>query len=483
MNVGGPPPGSRPTVGQPPPQPNAPAPAQGAAAARPQAGTGQPQPQQQPLPPNTMQMRTPEGFRPPGGSLLFAQVAGKDGQGYLLRMGESLIRAQSGTPLQVGQSIHLQVQSENAGQLRLAMLPSGPQTTHNLNDLVNSLADLKMPPTEANLETAKALVENKLPLTRENMQTMQQLTQMPESQRNLPPLANRVTAAVFLQQNNLPVTPHNVGSLANFLAQNPQLGQQLVAMNDELRRMVNRGVDNKNFESVREMMISVIEGDGGGAQVGKARPNRTAPKKFFNAAKQAGIEFGPGPFPGSGEDEWEILAAYREMRRKAAETLGEDEAEALGHLLEQAEDNVTAQRLLNKCIQGEIGCLYFQVPLRLELREDAEVWLYYRRRGQGRDDDLGDEFRAEFLINTEHLGALFFVVEVAGVDVSVTIEVEESRVLGYVARYASVLEDRVQSAGWRCAGVQVVQRKTVPGNPWMPHHESLNEMLSYDVQA
>lgn len=477
MNVGGPPPGSRPTAGQAAAQPAAAAAGGAAPASRPAGQKGQ-----QPLPPGSMQMKTPEGFRPPGGSTLHAQVAGKDSQGYLLRMGQHLLRAQSGTPLQVGQSLQMQVQSDTGGQLRLQVLPGGAQSKHNISDLTNTLASLKMPATEGNLETAKALVENKLPLTKENMDTMNKLTQMPEGSRSAPPLATRVTAAVFLQQNNLPVTPQNVGSVANFLAQNPQLGQQMVAMNDELRRMVNKGTDSKDFESVREMMISVIEGESGG-QISKAKDKRVPPKKFFNAAKQAGIEFGPGPFPGGGNDDWEILAAYREMRDKAGATLGEEEASTLGQLLEQAEENVTAQRLLNRCVVGEIGCLYFQVPLRLELREDAEVWLYYRRKGGGHDDDLGDEFRAEFLVNTEHLGPLFFAVEVAGIDVAVTIEVEERRALAFVERFAPVLADRIVGAGWRCQAVQVTARKTIPGNPWIQQQESLAEMISYDVQA
>jgi hypothetical protein len=480
MNVGGPPPGSRPTTAsQAAAQPAAGAAgaAGGAAsAARPSAAMAQ-----QKLQPGSLQMKTPEGFRPPGGSTLHAQVAGKDGQGYLLRMGQHLVRAQSGTPLQVGQSVQMQVQSETGGQMRLQMLPGGAQSKHNIGDLTQTLASLKMPATEANLETAKALVENKLPLTKENMETMSKLTQAPEGARNPAPLASRVTAAVLLQQNNLPVSPQNVGSIANFLAQNPQLGQQMIAMNDELRRMASKGLDSKEFEGVREMMISVLDGESGGA-ITKTKDKKVPPKKFFNAAKQAGIEFGPGPFPGAGEDEWEILAAYRELRRKAAETLGEEEASTLGQLLEQAEENVTAQRLLNKCVVGELGCLYFQVPLRLELREDAEVWLYYRRKGNG-DDDLGDEFRAEFLVNTEHLGSLFFVVEVGGIDVAVTIEVEEARVLSFVERFTPVLAERIGAAGWRCQGVQVSARKTVPGNPWLQQQESIAEMISYDVQA
>ena len=49
-------------------------------------------------------------------------------------------------------------------------------------------------------------------------------------------------------------------------------------------------------------------------------------------------------------------------------------------------------------------------------------------------------------------------------------------------RYAVVLQERIAMAGWRCLGVAVTERKTVPGNPWM-NHEELHDMVSYDVQA
>ena len=477
MNVGGPPGSSPPKLGVTLP-PSGPTGAQQA--------PGPSQAQQQKLPPGTMQMKLPQGFQPQNGSMLFAQVAGKDGQGYLMRMGQFLVRAQSGTPLQVGQSLQLKVQNEpgpqlQGGNVRLQVMPEGSPERHSASDLATSLSNMKIAVSENAMETAKAMVENKVPLTKENLQAMQKLTQMPEGSRSQPPMQERVSSVLFLQQNNLPVTPHNVSSLANFLAQNPQLGQQMASMNDELKRLIEKGGgDAKHFDDVRDMVLEAIDGKAGG--IGKVKDRRVPPKKFFNAAKQAGIEFGTSPFPGSSEDEWELLAAYREMRRKVGDTLGEDETSELGRLLDQAEETVQAQRLLNRSVLGEIGCLYFQVPIRL--RENAEVWLYYRRRGGGtRDDSLGDEFRAEFLVTTEHLGNLFFIVEVAGIDVSVVIEVEDQRAQDFIGRYAGVLQDRINHAAWRCAEVEVTTRRTVAGNPWMNQSEDLQEMISYDVQA
>lgn len=425
-----------------------------------------------------MQMKLPQGFRPQNGSMLFAQVAGKDGQGYLMRMGEHLVRAQSGSPLQVGQSLQLRVQADEGGNLKFQMAPGGAPARHSAGDVATSLSQLKIAVSENAMETAKAMVENKVPLTKENLQTMQKLTQMPEGSRSQPPMQERVSSVLFLQQNNLPVTPQNVSCLANFLAQNPQIGQQMACMNDELRRMIEKGGgDAKQFDDVREMVLSAIEGGGGVGAGGKAKERRPVPpKKFFNAAKQAGIEFGTSPFPG-GDDEWELLAQYRALRRKGGDKLGEE----FCRLLDEAEETVQAQKLLNKSILGEIGCMYFQVPI--QFREDAEVWLYYRRRKGGQEDDLGDEFRAEFLVSTEYLGNLFFIVEVGGLDVSVVIEVENDRAQEFVARYAGVLQERINQAAWRCSGVQVSSRRTTPGNPWITQHEELSEMESWDVQA
>lgn len=430
------------------------------------------------MPPGNLAMKMPPGFRPTGGTLLFAQVAGKDGQGYLMKMGPHLVRAQSGTPLQVGQSVQLRVQSEKGGNFQMQMMPGTPSARHSLSDLTTSLSNLKIAVSEGNLETAKAMVENKLPLTKDNLETMQRLTRMPEGSKTAPPLATRVSAVVFLQQNQLPVTPQNMSSLSNFLAQNPQIGQQMAAMSDELRRQINRGSDSRGFEQVREMVLEAIEGGGGGIATGKKSPPKAPPKKFFSSARQAGIEFGTSPFPGSDEDGWEMLTRFRELKRKGGQALGEDFAA----LMHSAEENLQAQQLLNKARLGEIGCLYFQVPLRLELGEQAEIWLYYRRKENG-EDTLGEEFRAEFLVTTEHLGGLFFIVEVDGFEVSTTIEVEEPAALECLERYAPVLHERIQGAGWRSLGVEVCERKTVPGNPWVQPPEPMQEMAAYDVQA
>ncbi|MBS2035431.1 hypothetical protein JST97_10605 [bacterium] len=439
---------------------------------------------QQPMQPGQMQMKLPQGFRmPQQGTTLFAQVAGKDGQGYLMRMGDQLLRAQSGTPLQVGQSVQMKVQGDQpqGNMLKMQLVPGGGQARHSAGELADSLSNMKIPLSENTMETAKAMVESKVPLTKDNLQTMQKLTQMPEGAKSQPPMSDRVSSVVFLQQNNLPVTPQNMSCLANFLAQNPQLGQQMACMNDELKRLIEKGGgDAKQFDDLREMVLEAIEGGGGNIGKTKDKKSPPPPKKFFNAAKQAGIEFGTSPFPGSDEDEWELLAAYRELRRKVGEELGEEETAELARMLNEAEDTVQAQRLLNRAVMGEIGCLYFQVPIRL--REDCEVWLYFRRKGGGQEDSLGDEFRAEFLVTTEYLGNLFFIVEVTGVEVSVVIEVENQATEEFVGRYAVVLQERIAMAGWKCQGVSVTGRKTVPGNPWM-NQEEITEMVSYDVQA
>lgn len=475
MNVGGPP-------GAPPPQVGTKAPPMGPTGAKPANVPSQPQ---QPMQPGQMQLKLPQGFRmPQQGTTMFAQVAGKDGQGYLMRMGDQLLRAQSGTPLQVGQSVQMKVQGDQqqpGGMLKMQLVPGGGQARHNAGELADSLSNMKIPLSENTMETAKAMVESKVPLTKDNLQTMQKLTQMPEGAKSQPPMSDRVSSVVFLQQNNLPVTPQNMSCLANFLAQNPQLGQQMACMNDELKRLIEKGGgDAKQFDDMREMVLEAIEGGGGNIGKTKDKKSPPPPKKFFNAAKQAGIEFGTSPFPGSDEDEWELLAAYRELRRKAGEELGEEETAELARMLDEAEETVQAQRLLNKAVAGEIGCLYFQVPIRL--REDCEVWLYFRRKGGGNEESLSDEFRAEFLVTTEFLGNLFFIVEVAGLEVSVVIEVENETTENFVSRYAVVLQERIAMAGWKCLGVSVTGRKTVPGNPWM-NHEEITEMVSYDVQA
>lgn len=429
-----------------------------------------------------MTMKAPQGFNAQRGTTMFAQVASRDTKGYMLRMGDNLVRAQSGSPLQVGQQVQMQVQNSDGGQLTMKMLPAGQTQTHSAGDLANSLAALKMPVNESTMELAQALVEHKLPLTKENMELMQRATQTPGDGSKQAPLPQRVASAAFLQQNGLPATPQNVATLSNFLSNNPQMGQQMMAMNSELRKLVDRGGDAKGFEDVRELLVELADKESGGKLGSKTKNEpRVPPKKFYDQARQAGIEFGTGPFPGEDNDPWETLAQYRELREKTGDLLGEEMAERLDGMLNEAEDNLAAQRLLNSGRMGELGCLYFQVPLRLDRREDAEVWLYYRRRG-GPLDELGDEFRAEVLLHTNHLGDLLFAVEVSDIDVMIFIEVEEAAGLTYVENSAPFLQDRLSRAGWRVKPIKVGPRRTVTGHPQLVP-QPLDEIPSYDVQA
>ncbi|MDF2988052.1 MAG: hypothetical protein K0R50_3562, partial [Eubacterium sp.] len=102
-----------------------------------------------------------------------------------------------------------------------------PQSDKNLENIRNTLASLKLPVTEHNMQLATALTEQNVPVTAESMAKMSELlSKNPELKPN---------AAAFLTAANLPADQNNIDKLQSLLAGRLKLGNDIA----ELVKLIN----------------------------------------------------------------------------------------------------------------------------------------------------------------------------------------------------------------------------------------------------
>jgi hypothetical protein len=398
------------------------------------------------------------------GSTIHGRVAGQQNGQFLLRLGDLMMKADSRVPLKVGDSVQFQVQGENKGQVHLKLV-STPFEKMSMNDLGQTLQNMKMPMDEKTMTLAKTMVEQKIPLTKENLaelKTSLAQTAPQGNTANTAPLPNRVAATNFLQNGQVPVTPHNVGALSNFLASNPQIGQQMAALNTEFKKL--NEVGNKISKELNDMISQVQNG------MGKVSidPPKTGAKKepggnapgLKAMAQQAGMDkpntnMGPGGFGGG--EEWDFPAMIRRMReRAAAEGIGSDD---LMTMMEALEQNIEAQRLINMARpESMIGYFYMQLPINMQGFQHAEVWVQYTEEGTGRRKVDPEQTRVDFFVQTEQMGELHFVLDIKGGTVSLELGTPSHEVRQFAARYLPALAERIRGMGWETGRFRSVFR-------------------------
>jgi hypothetical protein len=388
------------------------------------------------------------------GATIHGKVAGQQENGqFLLRLGDLMMKADARVPLKVGDAVSFQVQGENKGQLHLKLV-STPFEKMSMNDLSQTMTSLKMPMDEKSMSLAKTMVELKIPLTKENLselQTSLAQTAPKTDAANQAPLANRVAATSLLQNGQVPVTPQNVTNLSNFMATNPQIGQQMLSLNTEFKKL--NEFSNKMSKELTEMIGQVQAGMGKMTvgPPGKAGAKSDVGGKTMSAlAQQAGMQekgtnMGPGGFGGG--EEWDFPAMLRKMRERAgAEGVASEELLAL---LEGLEQNIEAQRLINSIRpESMIGYYYMQLPINFEGFRHAEVWVQYTEDGEGRRQVESENTRIEFFVLTDGMGELHFVADIKDGKVSVDLGTPSQEVRQFAARYLPALAERIRGLGW-----------------------------------
>jgi hypothetical protein len=447
--------------------------------------------------PPAVSLQLPEGanpsmFRP--GNTVHGQVAGMRNGQVTLQLGDQMLQAQSRVPLKVGDSISLQVQGQNQGQVHLSVLTS-PATKMTMADLSTTLTSMKVPIDAAGMELAKSMVELKIPLTKENFTMMKQVlaqttpkggaaapgTGGPQAaQQQQAPLTSKVAATSFLQNSQLPITPQNVTVLSNFLSNNPQIGMQMVSLNTELKKvMENTHIAAKDMN---KMIGEVQKGLGKMVMEPPSRNNKEAqmeaPKNLKGMAKQTGIEFNLGAMGFGGGEEWDFAAILQRMRERfAAEGVGGDELLAL---MKSLEENLEAQKLINRAkSESNLGYYYLQIPLN---PDPAELWLEYSEDGDGKRVVDFQDTRIEFLVNTEEMGELHFLVEIRQGKASVFLGTASEEVRRFATPYLPALAERVLAMGFERGQFRTVFRQH-SGKRELVQHTDFEELERYNVQA
>lgn len=434
------------------------------------------------LPPN---LRTGLSFFNPG-TVVHGQVTGQDkGGAYFLRLGEHTLQAESRVPLTVGQSVQFKVQGQNQGQVMLQLVKT-PFTKMSTADLSQTLTALKMPASESNVALARTMVEHNIPLTKENFSFMQQVLAQPASpgaNGQPPSMPARVAATHYLQSSGLPVNPQNVSVMANFLASNPQLGVQMFALNNEFRRLSRAG--KGDGAAAVELMTGVQGALGEFILEPKRRTNasgkQSPSKRLMDMARQTGIETHLGVGGGS-EDEWDLVAMLRELRGRC-EREGKEDYGRLAALLKGVEENLEAHKLINQAkTESNLGYYYLQVPMRLEDGDVAEVWVRYHTEDDGTKVVDPEDTRIEFLVTTEHMGELYFTLELRQGVIHIDLGTPSEEVREFAARYLPALADRVSQLGWAPGRVGATYRPFT-GRRRLVEHTDFEELERCNVQA
>ncbi len=444
--------------------------------------------------PPAVSLQLPEGasramFRP--GATIHGQVAGQQNGQTFLQLGDQMLRAESRVPLRIGDSVSFQVQGEHKGQLHLKLVTT-PFQKMSMGDLTQTLTSLRMPVNESNLNLAKALVELKIPLTADNMTQMKQVLAQTAASgpggaastgaggNQAAPLPTQVAATSYLQNSQLPVTPQNVTVLSNFLANNPQVGMQMMALNTELRKLTES--THKVNHEITSMIAGVQQ------QVGKLT---LEPKKRFDdgamnlrnlkkMAKETGIETHMGPAGTGGGEEWDFPEMLKRMRERfSKDGLGSRE---LMSLIKGLEENLQAQKLINGArSESQLGYYYLQLPLQGEF-DAAEVWLQYYEDGGGQRHVTPEDTKLEFLVTTEEVGELHFTVDLKKGVASVEVGTASEEVRRFAARYLPALAERLGELGWERGRMRSVFRPH-SGKRELVERTDFAELERYDVQA
>lgn len=423
------------------------------------------------------------------GSTIHGKVTAQQNGQFTLRLGDMMMKAESRVPLKVGDAVQFQVQGENKGQVHLKLV-STPFEKMSMNDLSQTMTSAKMPMDEKSLTLAKTMVELKIPLTKENLselQTSLAQTAPKADAANQAPLANRVAATSFLQNGQVPVTPQNVSALSNFMANNPQIGQQMLSLNTEFKKL--NEFSNKMSKELNEM-IGQVQSGMGKMSVGEPGKNKGGKEagggKSMNAlAQQAGMQekgtnMGPGGFGGG--EEWDFPAMMRRVReRAAAEGVASEDLLAL---MEGLEQNIEAQRLINAARpESMIGYFYLQLPLNMEGFKHAEVWVQYTEDGQGQRRVDAEETRIEFFVMTDHMGELHFVVDIKDGKVSVDLGTPTNEVRQFAARYLPALAERIRGLGWETGRFRSHFRPHAGGKRELVEHTDFADLERCNIHA
>jgi len=389
----------------------------------------------------------PKGFSMSPGQTMWGTVTGQKGGMYFLQFGQFTLTARANLPLSQGQQIQVAFQGVRGGQAELQLMTSMSFTRMSEADLTTTLTQFNMPANQANVQTAKGMVEFGIPLTSQNFaEVSRALAQLPR-----PATLTDMAACSFLKSCNIPLTTNNVMVMSNFIAQNPMLGAQLFELQYIFDRDMKKGRSNSDNDALES--IDELPGLLGKYITDPSKQNRQKlGKNLKNLARESGIE--RTEYRGGlreTDDEWQLAKLMRESYSNAK--IG---SSAEGGILKKAveimrgvEQNLQAQQIINNGKPAnDLAFYYMQIPLRLGNETvTAEVRMkYYDEEGR-RVIDPGDT-RIEFDVTTEKLGDLHFALNVRGGVIHLDVDTYYEEVSELVKRFIPTLQKNLEKIGY-----------------------------------
>jgi hypothetical protein len=425
----------------------------------PQQGTPQAPQQPQPPPP-------PPPGSPPGtvymtrgqlafqlGQMMRAQVEDEPQPGlFSLRFGDQSLLATSNLEMMLGEQILVKVSGMDDEFVNLQLVRQESPGEMSEEDVSNTLMQLDVPPQDGNVALAKGMVEMGVPLTKQDFQELQQaLGQMPQGSDGAPN-SQDVTSAAFLKLAQLPMTPENITVMTNFMTQNPMMGAQLFEVSQSLKKLGQEleGDAPKDLQDLLQKVPGLVSE----MTLTPGWPAKRKPQQnLHNMAFQAGIE-GMLPFVNT-EDQWELAKIMRQMRESLAEATGEQAANAQA-LLKSVEDNLAAQKLVNRAEAEKIqGLFYLQVPIRFhdeETTAEVRIGVYKDHKGEPVVD--AQNLRIEVGVHTIHLGTVSYLLTIRDGQVDVLTSVEDEVIRELIDQSLPHLSHRLAALGYAVSGAR-----------------------------
>ncbi len=166
------------------------------------------------------------------GDNIRAQILGNSGNELTLKFSDgSIVTAAAASAVEAseGEFVNLTYKGtvDEKPAFEVADKTVQPQADKSLENIRNTLASLKLPATERNMQLAQALSEQNVPVTAESMAKMSELlNRNPELKPN---------AAAFLTASKLPDDPGNIDKLQSLLAGRLKIGNDIA----ELVKLIN----------------------------------------------------------------------------------------------------------------------------------------------------------------------------------------------------------------------------------------------------
>lgn len=196
------------------------------------------------------------------GDNIRAQILGNSGNELTLKFSDgSIVTAAAASAVEAseGEFVNLTYKGtvDEKPAFEVADKTVQPQADKSLENIRNTLASLKLPATERNMQLAQALSEQNVPVTAESMAKMSELlNRNPELKPN---------AAAFLTASKLPDDPGNIDKLQSLLAGRLKIGNdiaELVKLINPQGRGLESSVNSSEMNKLAQKLVAQLAAKG-----------------------------------------------------------------------------------------------------------------------------------------------------------------------------------------------------------------------------